>query len=228
MRTLALLSVVFIWIMILLMIRIRISFVYTFNRLGSQIIADFKFLFLKFSVEINIPKEMIASGLKGLIDNFLADLSGGEQLFEKNDPQKTKRYLFLKHNISEIKRHYVYSWAGMVRLRKELAKKIKEFYKKIKVQELKAEIQIGLEDAAQTGLVAGGIWIFLTNMKSKCCRLFEVRSEDIFLNVIPRYNTVLFSGRLNCILNLKISHIIFTALKIIWLILKNRRDRPNG
>ncbi len=230
MKILALLLVVFVWLLILSFMKLNIKFLYHYYNFTSDIMIDLKILFAKQKIELKIPKEMYSSGIINFFNNLVIDLEENQAADKKKvKPKiKSKRYVFLKRFKDKIIRHYVYSWPRLIWLKRKFLKLKNDFFKKINICGLNAEVQVGCSDAAQTGLLTGAIWILFGQIMGRCYRLFRVRKNNINYNVVPCFDTTIFLCKLDCILSLKISHIIFTVLKFLLIILKNRRVRNYG
>ncbi len=231
MKFLALLIALLAWLFLVSLLKIQLNFSYCYQNLSSHVVLDVKILFSTLKIELNLPKSMYFSGIESFITNVLE--TGAEDECKdkpKPKPQKTNknRYRYLKHLTGEIWRHYVSSFSRVLWIKRKLTALSKSFYKKINVYSLRAAVQIGGRDAAETGLLVGVFWAFFGQMTARLYRWMNVKKHDIRYNVIPRFDDELFLCRLHCILSLKISHIIFTGYKFLLLIFKNRRIRNYG
>jgi len=242
MKVIALFLACLLWLCLFFLLKINLKFSYAFQNFNSQLQLDFKILFAHLIVELNIPKEMYSSGLEKFLSNVLDDLPGenclaepqakapGKAQMRQNDHRriKAKRYRKIKRFMSEIFRHYVTSWARLIWLKRQLTNLKKYFYKKINVYSFQASVQVGGRDAAETGLLVGAFWVIFGQITARLYRLVTVKQTDIRCSVFPRFDRQAFLCRLNCILSLKISHIIFTGYKFLLMIIKNRRIRNYG
>ncbi|NLL52803.1 MAG: DUF2953 domain-containing protein [Peptococcaceae bacterium] len=227
MKITAFITVCVIWLAILLLIKLKIYFTYRYHNLESYLSIELQVLLVKTKIEIHISRDMFSLGLMDLLNNLVNDMQK-ETLKDKKPPlPKSRRYLFLKKVSQETKRHYFLTWPGLKSLKKKLSAWKHDFFKKVNIYSFHCEIQIGTEDAARTGLLAGSIGAMCGMLKARCIQNFRIKSNNIFFNVIPRFDASLVLCRLNCILSLKISHIIFTAGKLL-IIMKNRRARNYG
>ncbi len=241
MKIIALLLACLLWLGLLFFLKIHLKFSYAFQNFNSQLRLDFKIIFTHLKIELNIPKEMYTSGLEKFLSNILHDLPG-ENLAESQAKTpdkaplrqnaagriKAKRYRKIKRFTGEIFRHYFSSWARLIWLKRQLTNLKKYFYKKIKVYSLQASVQVGGRDAAETGLLVGAFWVIFGQMTARLYRLVTVKKTNIRCNVSPRFDREAFLCRLDCILSLKTSHIIFTGYKFLLIIMKNRRIRNYG
>lgn len=232
MKLAALLFVSLIWLLLFFLANIHLKFFYSFRNYKSEMILDCKILFSHLKVELNLPKEMLSEGFRNIFSNIIEDIStegkGEKQEKEQADPKESHRYRALTNYIKEIFRHYVVSWSRWIWLRRKISSFIKYFYRKVHLYSLNAAVEVGGRDAAETGLMAGAFWSFFGLMSARLYRLVTVKKNKIHYNVIPRFDEQIFFCKLNCILSLKISHIIFTGYKFLLFISKNRRVRNYG
>lgn len=77
---------------------------------------------------------------------------------------------------------------------------------------------VGLQDAMHTGIGTGSIWA----IKGIIISFISINSrmERLHLEVDPDYNRQIFSSTLNCIIRIRIVHIIFIAVYLIYLIVR--------
>jgi len=231
MKLTALFLIFIIWCVILLLIKVNIRFSYSYRNFESDILIGFNFLFSHLKIELKVSKEMLSSGTMDLITNLVVDVFDKEDNNVKKSnrlKRNLKRYYKAKMFAGEIIRHYVFSWSVLISLRKKLSIIAKRFYKKINLISLSAVVRIGGRDAAETGMLTGVFWAMFGRLNARCYQIFKVRKNNIDLKVIPCFDSVIFLCNLNCILSLKISHIIFTVIKFLSIILKYRRNRSHG
>lgn len=231
MKLIALILACFLWLIFIVFLKVHFKLFFTFCSYATNITIDAKILFTHFKVELNVPKEMVSSGSSNLLRTVLEDISKEECLSEgikQAQEPRTSRYKAVKSYINEILKHYVSSWSKVVWIKRGLSRIKKFFYKKVNINSLNIKIEIGGRDAAETGLLVGVFWGFFGQMAARIYRLFTVKKNQICYHVIPRFDDEIFLCKGNCILSLKISHIIFTAYKFLLFILKNRRIRNYG
>jgi len=227
MKVLALVTVCAVWLLIWILLKIHINFSYSFYNLHSNIFIDLKILFIKFRIELLIPREMFRSGLENLAGNLMNELTtADEEAFPSR--YKPRRYAYLKDIVKEIMRHYVYSRAGIIWLKNKLIILRNRFWRGIHIRDFLAEVAIGSGDAALTGLLIGIIWTGFGLITARCHRRFTVDENKFRFHVRPSFDKALFLCRLSCILSLKISHIIFTAYRFRSIIFKYRRINKYG
>ncbi len=74
--------------------------------------------------------------------------------------------------------------------------------------------QIGMENAACTGLLTGILDILKTNFIIYLKNI-GVNFEDIKIKTIPNFDIISLNTRLNCIFNIKIGYIIIAGIKLL-------------
>lgn len=232
MKFLALLIASLVWLSCISLLRIQLKFFYSFYNYESKAILDFSVLVGHVKVELDIPQEMLLGGLKNIFGNVVEDMSLRKE-YENNkkgpsSPKKTYRYKALKKNVEKVFRYYIFSWSQLIWVKRSFSRLCKYFYKKINIYSFSAVIEVGGRDAAETGLLVGALWSFFGQMTPRLYRLVTVKENKLVYSVVPCFGEEIFLGKLNCILSLKISHIIFTAYKFLLFSLKNRRIRNYG
>ncbi|HZK18417.1 MAG TPA: DUF2953 domain-containing protein, partial [Clostridia bacterium] len=83
---------------------------------------------------------------------------------------------------------------------------------KAEVERIEWRTDIGMEDAAETGLLAGLLWM----LKGVVVSHLRNRSGDIRTNsvvVVPHYDCAQFATDVNCIFTLRFGHIMLAGLK---------------
>ncbi len=227
MKILAFLVAILIWLIILLLIRMQVYLDYSYKNLESKILLKFKIMFSSLNINMIIPREMFSSGIENILSNIIKDATDKEVEPLKKEA-KTRRYMFLRHFTGEVFRKYLSSWSKFVLLKNKLQIIKKKFYKKVEVYSLYTKIEIGGRDAAETGMLIGVIWAYLGKMTARIYSSVTVKKDNIRHFVQPRFDDEILICNLNCILSLKNSHIIFTALKFFAIIIKIRRIGNNG
>ena len=227
MKILAFLVAVLIWLVILLFFRMRVHLDYNYKNLESKILLKFKIMFSSLHIKMTIPREMFSSGLENILSNIINDASDKEVEPPKKET-KARRYMFLRHFTGEVFRKYLSSWSKFLLLKNKLLVIKKTFYRKVEVHSLYTKIEIGGRDAAETGMLIGVIWAYLGRMTARIYSSVTVKKDNISYFVQPRFDDEILICNLNCILSLKNSHIIFTALKFFAIIIKIRRIGNNG
>lgn len=90
---------------------------------------------------------------------------------------------------------------------------------KLKIESLKLEINIGIEDAIYTSYAVAIIASILSILLPHLVKKQDIEKVEYEIN--PIYNTLLFNLKLNSIISLKIVHIIY----VIYNLVKKGRDK---
>lgn len=191
--------------------------------LGTGLIFLFcYFFFIRAAFHINIEKQE-----KGFIFIIKADLYFFpahrllQYQFEAPDFQLLSTFEKMQENSRRLKeRSKSNSFkAYLIRLGlrdyKQIAKAVLHF---TTVENVYWKTIIGLQDAMQTGIGTGSIWA----IKGIIISFISINSkmERLHLKVDPDYNKQIFSSTLNCIIRIRIVHIIFIAVYLIYLIVR--------
>jgi len=233
MKLLALFVVFILLFLLVFFLRINIDLAYNFCNYESRLNLRIRILFLTYKINLLIPKELILKGYNTFVQNLINDLTEREKHFQDEaevsdrTKPKSRRYRALKFRISEIISHYMTSWFNLINVVRQLNKIKNYFYSKINIYLLHITIEVGGRDAAETGILTGAIWGFLGQMTARIYRRCTVRKNNIRYNVLPNFQDIVFSLSVQGILSLKISHIIFTAYKLL-VFSRKRRIRNNG
>lgn len=227
MNILAFLIAFALWLTVLIIVRLRIDLNFCYLSKESKITLKIKTLFTKMTIKIEIPREMFARGIESILSIIIRDASGKEVVPDDKE-YRGKRYLFLRHFTGEVYRNFLSSWPKFLLLKNKVLKLKTIFYKKVEVYSFDFRIEFGRGDAAETGIMVGVIWALLGQMKARLYRSVTVKGDDIRYDVVPRFDDQVLLSEINCIFRLKISHIIFTALKFLMILLKIRRIGNNG
>ena len=217
-----------IWLVVLLFLRIHINLDYCYKRLESKINLKLRILFSSLHIEIIIPQEMFSTGLENILNNLIKDASPTEEVELQEKETKSRRYMFLRHVTGEVFRKYLSNWSKFLFLKNKILQLKKMFYRKIELKNISLKIEIGGRDAGETGILVGVIWALLGRMTARFYSNVTVKKDNIRYFVQPRFDEEILICSTNCILSLKNSHIIFTALKFFGIIIKIRRIENHG
>ena len=110
---------------------------------------------------------------------------------------------------------------------KRLGEKIdafKEFYKLatkllnrgVKLDDIAIKIDFGTGDAPSTAILIGALWGVLYRLIGKIGSICEIKKHNI--EIIPSYNSALFSFEGKCIIKSSIAYIIIIAITILMKI----------
>lgn len=154
------------------------------------------------SLKINIKKgkplfEYKAEIVSPRTNKLLADLN---KLFSNKEMYKIKRiYKCNKEIISNI---------------------LKYLIKKTKAEKLYIKLGFGTGDAAETSLLYGLAWIVAGNMLSFSSQYAAVRQPTAV--VVPNFEHACFSLDFDCIISLKLGHIINAGIRAIKVMISCR------
>ncbi|GAB6087816.1 DUF2953 domain-containing protein [Alkaliphilus crotonatoxidans] len=99
------------------------------------------------------------------------------------------------------------------RLYKKYRTSIGYIHRHIVVKKIHWSTVVGLNDAAVTAILTGILWMIKSNILSLLNQKYA--TNDMKINVAPYYGGYLFQTSLNCIITLKVGHIIIAGFKMI-------------
>jgi len=116
----------------------------------------------------------------------------------------------------------------------EVFKLIKKNYKKLlnqggigkyllsktRISNLSLNLELGTGDAAQTAIISGAIAFTFSSIQSYIINRYSLSTQA--LRVFPYFNRRVFNMDLDCIIHLRIGHIIIAGIKIIGRKIKRR------
>jgi len=85
--------------------------------------------------------------------------------------------------------------------------------KKTVIEQIYIKLGIGTGDAAETGLAYGISWVMIGNLLSFAGSLIKIRKPMAV--VVPYFDTARFGIDFNCIISLKLGHIINAGIRAI-------------
>lgn len=226
MKLIAIIISIFLWICLIFFLRLQIKVNYVYEKLESNLELFIQTLLFKTTVRLKITDDLTKKGFNRIFNNLLLDITQNKK--EDRVKRKSKRYVKVKRMSGEKLREIISFWPGFLWLTEKFAALKKSFYKKIYLDFLEIKVELGLDEAAQTGIMVGSIWAYLGKLTARLYRIVKVRTANIKLDVKPNFNQKKLLCFVSCILSLKISHIIFTAYKMLRIILKYRRIRSYG
>ncbi|HWJ04137.1 MAG TPA: DUF2953 domain-containing protein [Verrucomicrobiae bacterium] len=92
------------------------------------------------------------------------------------------------------------------------------FYKGIRCKHLRWVFEVGLKDAAETGIAVGAIWSVIGYYLGKLNTniTFEVANPQVA--VYPSFRQPIFKADIDCIFKLRIGHIIIAGFKMLRIV----------
>lgn len=203
----------------------RIEFSIAANGLDNIIIFQWQAWVIKSKLEIKISLNEFLGGYYNLINNIINDMKKRHTFVktksegESGKKVKTSRYNTMKKSIRDfLKYRFIFRW-----LSKRVQKVSKNFYKQIKLESLDLQLHLGAGDAQITAYIYGLAWQVIGQAMAKMSKTILTSGKNIKIKVEPDFTKTIWICSFNCILKLKISHIIFTAYKALLLIIKSRR-----
>jgi len=94
----------------------------------------------------------------------------------------------------------------------KLASKI---FKPIKCKKLKIYCEIGLFNAAQTGIALGGIWAILSFLFSQLSKWITINPQTPEVEIIPDFYNTKLNLKYDCIIVFPLGHIIIVMLQTV-------------
>lgn len=97
---------------------------------------------------------------------------------------------------------------------------VKYLLSKAKISNLSLNLELGTGDAAQTAIISGAIAFIFSAIQSYIVNRYSLGPQA--LRVLPCFNYIVFNMDLDCIIHLRIGHIIFAGTRIIGRKIKGR------
>lgn len=99
---------------------------------------------------------------------------------------------------------------------KRLTRIIKRFTRRVCVHELLVEANVGLMDAAFTGMAVGALYAVIDTAVGYSSSLCQYRTTPQ-VNVRPVFNQTLFHVRINGIMRVRIGYAISAGIQLFWV-----------
>ncbi|WP_066639995.1 DUF2953 domain-containing protein [Desulfolucanica intricata] len=122
---------------------------------------------------------------------------------------KHKNYLFIK-----LYKEFVYWYPIM----KDFIPVINFLLKKVIPRKVKWKTEIGLFDAAQTGVSVGILWAMKSALLSNAYRYMARAPNPPNIQIVPHFNQKILTINIDCIFDVKIGYIMITGLKCLKII----------
>ncbi|KKM08839.1 hypothetical protein SY88_22320 [Clostridiales bacterium PH28_bin88] len=94
------------------------------------------------------------------------------------------------------------------------------FYRNIRCHRLKWVTEVGLEDAAATGMFIGGLWVLKGWVFANLQRTVKVEFSRPEFEVIPSFAETKLNLGFNCIFAIRAGHIMLMGLRTFWILIK--------
>ena len=176
---------------------------------------ELKFLFLKGLIvrSIEVPFIDIINSNKGMaveMENKMEKGSGEKDVSRRESIISFNKILDKMRKIEKFK---------------DIIFKINKYlFDKIDIIKINWFTRIGLENAAVTGVLTGGLW----SIKSYLISFITINKniKEIDINIAPEFNSNVFETSFDCIIKFKIAYIIIAGIK--GLKLKMKGGKNNG
>lgn len=122
-----------------------------------------------------------------------------------------------QHNNKDIGWRELESFYNQARqIYKRFGTGIRYINKRLIMEDISWTTEVGVSDAAATAITTGVFWALKSNIIALLIKKLSLKSYHV--NVQPYYGADKFNTSLDCIITLKIVHIIIAGLKILFKI----------
>jgi hypothetical protein len=185
---------------------VQIRIVAEHSQRNDETVLQFGFLWGLIKFRINIKSVELG------LNKIVTLLHVGAKLGEQDHATQVKQHISVQLLLEFIQR-----------LDLALIKKLwlhrRKFIPPVNCSKLVWITQIGLEDAAVTGISTGLLWSVKGLVYAVICQLEHWHISKVELNVIPNFKQKLFEVHLDCIFKFTIGHIIIAGIKLIIFLL---------
>ena len=203
MKILAALVILFILILLISFLSVQFELKYLRKKNNDHISIKISLLRGLLKYTLNIPKINLNSQKTAL--KVEAELEGEKSVPDADIHKKYSiGYLYQQfmHWYPEIKEYF---YAGKYLLKRVVPSKIKW------------QTEIGLSDAAITGMSVGILWAVKSALLSNIYSCFALAPRPPEIRILPRFNEKTLVINIDCIFDVKIGYIIITALKFFHI-----------
>ncbi|ADY55974.1 hypothetical protein Sgly_1676 [Syntrophobotulus glycolicus DSM 8271] len=178
------------------------------------------------AINLDIPLEQLKEGYLDLISNIIHD-TGETNSFSVSRKTsrfarkiKTGRYRAIKTAVKNLCRYsFILGW-----LSDQIKRIQKNFYRQLKLERLNLNLILGTGDAQLTAYAYGLAWQLIGQAAAKMYRTVRVATgKKIQIQVNPDFTKAAWDCTFDCILKMKISHIIVIAYHALLLMIRSRR-----
>jgi len=202
-KILATLVILFILILLISFLSVRLELKYLRKKNNDHFSIKISLLRGLLKYKLDIPKINLNSQKTAL--KVEAELEGGKSVPDADIHKKYPLgYLYQQfmHWYPEIKEYF---YAGKYLLKRVVPSKIIW------------QTEIGLSDAAITGMSVGILWAVKSALLSNIYRYFAIAPRPPEISIIPKFNEKTLVINIDCIFNIKIGYVIITALKFFQI-----------
>lgn len=191
----------FIWILFFLPIQVHIS--YLRNKKANRLQVQVKFLFIKIRKDISEPLLKILSIMS---KRRFSPENVKESLHAQRLPLRNYNLIF--------KRIFVW-WPKFIQIISHGIRMTGKILKPIRCQKLHVYTEIGLDDAAQTGIAVGSVWAIISFGLSQISKWIVLKPETPQIKVVPIFNNPRFYLEYDCIIVFPLGHIIIVFIQMV-------------
>lgn len=200
-----LLIVLFLLLLLLFIMisKLKIAIHYSHTQDDDSLKVEFKVLFGLIKYKLNVPLIKVDDDSPALVVSNQLESERGERKTEKTTKVTGEDMLKSFQDFKNILEHVV-SFHRIVR----------KFLKKVKVTKLEWHSTLGTGDAAFTGMLTGAVWAAKGSLIGLISHYMLL--EDVpRVTVHPHFQMKLSQTVLTCMLQFRIGHAIFAAIKIL-------------
>jgi Protein of unknown function (DUF2953) len=208
-------SLVF-WLIVVLLILFFIIFLILITRLTVIVdllhVGDDDHLKIKFRAWLGIIRYTISIPLIKVDDEANLIVKQEQKLGDENSNNKVKKgqekitpeeEVRAISDVKEILQHVV-----------GLHKIVRRFLKKVKVRELEWHSQIGIGDAAHTGMLTGLAWSIKGGVVGIISQYMQLHTTPV-ITITPEFNVYCSRTKLQCMIQFRIGHAMLAGIQLI-------------
>ncbi|NLY43828.1 MAG: DUF2953 domain-containing protein [Clostridiaceae bacterium] len=139
----------------------------------------------------------------------------GSKLFKNKKNIKEQQ---LPNSFSQFKEDIIRFFSNYPIYRKVFNSTMGYLRKKVICNELIFQLDIGMDDAALTGIISGMLWGTVYNVLAFFDRFFIIKKTDI--KILPFFNDAVFNVKFYCIFTFRVVHIIIGFLILVFSLIK--------
>ena len=207
---------IMVWIIVILLILLFLFFLILMTRLTVIIdllhVGDDDHLKIKFRAWLGIIRYTISIPLIKVDDEANVIVKQEQKLGDENSNKKVKKgkekitpeeEVKAIHDVKEILQHVV-----------GLHKIVRRFLKKVKVKEFEWHSQIGIGDAAHTGMLTGLVWSIKGGVVGIVSQYMQLHTTPI-ISITPEFNVYCSRTKLQCMIQFRIGQAMLAGIQLI-------------
>ncbi|XJZ26488.1 DUF2953 domain-containing protein [Bacillota bacterium Lsc_1132] len=91
---------------------------------------------------------------------------------------------------------------------------LRKFLRKVTIKQFRWSTAIGVEDAALTGMMAGGLWTIKGSVLGLLSHYFRMKEQPEIM-VVPNFQQMIMHTELECMFQFRIGHAIVAGIKLV-------------